>query len=157
MSIYTDLLHEADKGKPFKIDLVEKSLRINGKQIIEEGVLLNEVELIESYDLEKAIGLTGSLEENPWQWINDLYHKYKESVPKQYDNKHHYFKGLPIEELTTEQLAWNIDRHFAQAMLEGYILLASLKGWLKWEFGNNWFWRGDNEDLVVLKCLITNH
>lgn len=157
MSIYTDLLHAADAGKPFKIDLLEKSLWISGKQIIKEGVSVNETELIEPDDLENTMGIQGSVKENCWHWIAYLYNEYKYSVPKQHDNKYHYFKGLSVDALTDDQLAWNIDRHFAQAMLEGYILLASLKGWLTWDFGNHWFWQKDDEDLVVLKCFITNH
>lgn len=157
MSIYTYLLHAADKGKPFKINLLEKTLWINGVKFIEEGIKLKGTTLIESCDLEKTFGVSGELDKDPWSWINYLYDEYKYSVPKQYDNKHRYFKGLSADELTTEQLAFNIDRHFAQAMLEGYILLASLEGWLTWDYGNNWFWQGDDEDLVVLKCLVTTH
>ena len=33
MSIYEDLLNAVDKGKKFKVDLINKSLWINKKQI----------------------------------------------------------------------------------------------------------------------------
>ena len=63
-----------------------------------------------------------------------------------------YFKALPVDKLTDYELAYNSNRDFLQAVLEGYILLATLQGWLTWEYENQWFWQNqDDKYLVILK------
>jgi hypothetical protein len=64
-----------------------------------------------------------------------------------------YFKAINSEQLSLSQMAFGVDRHVAQAMLEGYILLGSLAGWIKWnESEDRWFWQyEDNKNLVVLR------
>ena len=155
MSIYTELLDAVDNGKKFKVDLVNKSLWINKTQIIKEGEIVNEKDkgkdLIKEWDLAlhfRAMKLT----EYPWDVIETLYKKYKYSAPDKHDNKKSYFKSLPFDELTDEDLAYGYDRNFAQAILEGYILFANLKGWLTWEYECYWFWQSDNDrELIILK------
>ena len=81
-----------------------------------------------------------------------LYNDYKHSVPGKNSNRKSYFKALPVEELTDAELACNGDRDFHQASLEGYILLASLAGWIEWFIDDYWFWQDDNDkELVVLR------
>ena len=155
MSIYKDLIDAVDKGKKFKVDLINKSLWINKQQIIKEGVIVNEQDkgkdLISPKDL-LCIGWENSLDANPWEWIEFLYQEFKHSAPKENSNKKSYFKALSVDDLTDDELAFNIDRDFGQAILEGYILLASLQGWLKWEHGCYWFWQSkEDEDLVIIK------
>lgn len=155
MSIYTDLLDAVDNGKKFKVDLINKSLWINKKQIIKEGEIVNErdksKELIEKWDL--ALNFASmSLDENPWSCIEILYKEYKHSIPSENSNKKSYFKALLVDELTDADLAYGYNRNYSQAMLEGYILLGSLKGWIKWEYGDHWFWKSDeDENLVIIR------
>ena len=155
MSIYKDLLDAVDNGKRFKVDLVEKSLWIDKRQIIKKGEIVNEQDkikgLIKEWDLAlhfRAMKLT----ENPWDVIETLYKEYKHSAPDKHSNKKSYFKALPVDELTDEDLAYGYDRNFAQAMLEGYILLANLKGWLTWEYECYWFWQSSSD----LECIVLN-
>ena len=154
MSIYEDLINAVDKGTKFKVDLINKSLWINKKQIIKEGVIVNEQdkskELIEKWDLED-FGFEYEIDKNPWKLIEFLYDKFKHSVPKENSNKKSYFKALSVDELTDEELAYNFDRDFMQSVLEGYILLSSLQGWLHWEFGSCWFWQGNDAELIIIK------
>lgn len=157
MSIYTDLITAVEEGKRFKVDLIDKSLWIDRRQIIKEGEIVHEQDkskdLIEHWDLED-FGLEIELDVEPWKFVKFLYGRYKHSVPKENSNKRSYFKALSLDELTDNELAYNIDRNLGQAMLEGYILLASLQGWLKWEYGNHWFWQGTDKDLVILRNCI---
>ena len=158
MSIYKDLIDAVDNGKKFKVDLINKSLWINRKQVIKEGEIVNEQDkskdLICASDLH-CIGWVESLIENPWNWIEFLYQEYKHSVPSEHSNKRSYFKALSVDELTDDELAFNIDRDFGQCLIEGYILLASLQGILKWEFGSHWFYQSqEDEDLVVLRNFV---
>ena len=154
MSIYKDLIDAVDKGKKFKVDLINKSLWIDKKQIIMEGEIVDEKskekEFIKPRDFD-CMGWTNDLNENPWDWVEFLYQEYKHSVPGEHSNKRSYFKALPVDELTDEELAFNIDRDFGQACLEGYILLASLQKWLTWPNENHWFWQGEDENLIVIK------
>lgn len=154
MSIYMDLIEAVKNGKKFKVDLIHKSLWINKKQIIEKRVVLNEAtKLIEPQD---SAMFTPEREllfnEYPWTWVERLYTMYKRSAPSENSNNRSYFQALPLDELTDVDLAYNPDRNFMQAVLEGYVLLASLQGWLRWEFDNNWFWQcPSDKNLVVMK------
>lgn len=152
-SIYRNLIEAVDKGKKFKVDLINKSLWINRKQVIREGVRVDEgQDFIGVDDLRCTMGWEEPLNENPWGWVEFLYQEYKHSVPSEHSNKRSYFKAWTVDELTDDELAFNISRNFGDAMLSGYILLGSLQGWLKWEFGNYWFWQSErDEDLVVIK------
>ena len=155
MSIYTDLLDAVENGKKFKVDLVNKSLWIDRKQIIEKGEIVHEQDkskdLIKELDLESHFKCM-PLNEYPWDVIEVLYHKYKHSAPKEHSNKKSYFKALPVDELTDGDLAYGYDRNFAQCMLEAYILLGSIVGWIKWEFNDYWFWQsGNDREIVILK------
>lgn len=154
MSIYGELLDSVEKGRKFKVDLVNKSLWINRKQIIEKGEIIHDEykgkDLIKRWDL--ALNYANSpLDEDPWNWIEVLYCEYKHSAPSKHSNIS-YFKALPVEELTDADLAYGYDRDFAQCMLEGYILLASLKGWIQWQNDNHWFWQSTSDsECIVLK------
>lgn len=156
MSIYTDLLNAVYNGKKFKVDLIDKSLWINKRQIIKKGGIVHvhdkSKELIEEWDLEDY-GIEYDIEKDPWTTVKFLYsYHYKRSVPKEHSNKRSYFKALSVDELDDFELAYNFDRNLGQAILEGYVLLASLKGILKWDFGDHWFWQyEDDDDLVVLR------
>ena len=154
MSIYTDLIDAVSSGKKFKVDLVNKSLWIDRKLTIKEGEIVNEQdqgkELISQWDL--ALNYVIPLDQDVWKVIEILYHDFKHSVPSKNGMYKSYFKALQSEELTDTELAYNADRYSAQCMLEGYILLASLQGWLKWEHGTHWFWKSEtDEELVVLR------
>ena len=149
MSIYKELLDAADNGMKFKVDLINKSLWINKKQLIREGeIIYGSYYFIEPNDLALQFAVTADNE--PWNIVEMLYKEFKHSVPGKHVEKS-YFKALSTDELTDHELATNYDRHFANAMLTGYILLASLQGWLTWQNTEHWFWQGNDKDLVVLR------
>ena len=154
MSIYKDLIDAVDNGKKFKVDLINKSLWIDKQQIIKEGEIVHEQDkskdLISPRDV--VLGGMKPLNENTWNWIEFLYKEFKHSSPSENSNKRSYFKALSVDELTDEELAYNIDRDLGQCLIEGYILLGSLQGWIQWEFGSHWFWQSETDnDLVILK------
>lgn len=154
-SIYREFLDAVDKGKRFKVDLMEKSLWINKKQIIKKGEIVNEKdqskEFIKEYDLALEYG-SFSLSSSPWEVIEVLYTEFKKSVPSEHSNRKSYFKALSADELTDAELAYGYDRDYAQARIEGYILFASLIGWLTWEHGTHWFYQSPSDsELIVLR------
>lgn len=131
MSIY-ELLKESETCK---VDLNKKSLWLNGKQYIKDGANLTELPLIDQ-------------EED----LDALYYDYKYSVPSSKASKS-YFKALPVDSLTDVQLAIGQPRYKAQAMLEGYILLAGMAGVLaNVVSAGNYFWQSETDsDFVILK------
>lgn len=155
MSIYKDLIDAADKGKKFKVDLINKSLWIGRKPVITEGKKTDESkEFIEPGDLQ-CMGWVKPLNLDPWEWVEFLYQEFKHSVPSEHSSKRSYFKALPVDELFDDEIAFNIDRNFGIALLEGYILCSSLQGWLKWNFGEFWYWQSDEDpELVVLRNFV---
>lgn len=130
MTIYEKLC----QSESFRIDLNKKNLWIDGVQYIKSGINITHIPLIkESYDLE------------------ELYQQYKYSVPSSKTCKS-YFKALPVDRLTDYQLAAGMPRFKAQALLEGYILLAGMAGLLEIDFAQKWYWQSKiDADFVILK------
>lgn len=152
MSIYEKLLRQADKNGKYKIDLNKKDLWIGRKHYIKNGEVMHDEDLIEKDDLKNVFGLEVDISQDVWNVIKYLYQEYKHSIPNEKWKDTSYFKALSIEELTDDELAFNITRCFGQAMLEGYILLASMIGWIKWQDEEHWFWQDvEDEDCIVLK------
>ena len=153
MSVYAKLLEHASKGGRFRINLKRKDLWIGKKQYVKEGVMLDEDDLICKSDFEQFNILVGDVQNMPWKnVVSYLYQMYKHYVPNSNWKDNGYFKALPSECLTMDELAFNMNRNLGQAMLDGYILLGSIKGWLKWENDGHWFWQDDNDlSCIVLK------
>jgi hypothetical protein len=143
MSIYSYLLDRVSQGAKFNINLVEKILKIDGKEIVLEGNLIDE-------DNMKFLCISDL---SPWEQVEYLYKKYKRSVPSTHNNGNKpYFKADSIDDLTDDEIAFNGVRNWCQAVLEGFMLLAGLSGWLKFENENHWFWQSKVfPELVVLK------
>lgn len=138
MSIYSELLERVEKGAKFKINLVEKTLKIDGKEIALKGCMIDNNDLTQ-------IGIKPS---SPMENIEQLYANFKRSVPSAKYNGKSYFKADSVEDLTDSEIAFNWDRSYAQAALEGYVLL----GGLIWGNDDHWFWQSKNyPECVVLR------
>ena len=144
MSIFIDLLEAVNCGKKVHINLVDKTVKINGKEINLDGK-----ELIDVTDMEYVrCNLT-----KPWDILEELYANYKRSVPSATTKTNKpYFKADSVEDLTDDEIAFNESRDLAQIILESFVLLSSLSGWLTWQNDNHWFWQSDKyPDCVVIK------
>lgn len=143
MSIYMDLLHAVECGAKFKIDLKEKTLDIERKEIILQDNLIEKNDLV----------FLGIYETESWRVIEELYLRYKRSTPSAHNNGNKpYFKADSVEYLTDDELAFNESRNFMQCALEGFILLASLNGMIEWHNENHWFWQSQlDKELIVLR------
>lgn len=90
------------------------------------------------------------------QEIEDLYYKYKHSVPSETGCDSIYFKALPLTELSDKDLIANNDRQQAKEQLELTILMGCLNKSLIWSDDHKWFWQSENDkDLVILRQWIT--
>jgi len=105
------------------------------------------------YECKKAdVTLTECLAE-----IERLYQIYKYSVPSQNDDRRTYFYALPASELTDAQLVCGANRAEVRKELELYVLSMIVSGVLKWDtkvMKGNWFWKGNDPDLVILRSWI---
>lgn len=140
MTIYDKLVSEVTAGKTYKVDLVNKTMRV-GKE-----VLINEREF--------EGDLIGDLPCDPWEMLERLYDNFYHSCPGAWSKRDgRYFKAKPGDEMSFIELAQGEPRHIARAKLEAYVLCAVLAGMLKWNqrFGS-WFWKSkQHEDFVLLK------
>lgn len=141
-TIYDSVIEvfEHDSWSRFNIDLKKKTLKVNGKTIIDngkyDGKLINEIE-------------------NPWEHLEDLYESYLYSRPtEKYIGSKPYFLAKEFEELEDEDVAFGENRNLAQLKLELFILCASLQGFLQWKNKEHWYWVSKvigHEDFIILK------
>jgi hypothetical protein len=145
MTCYDILVQLAQNGTDkIYIDLCNKSLKVGKQKIIENGQVVKS----KIFNNEFVGLIDGNFD------INDLYAQYKVSVPSERDCKKHYFKALPVTEMTDAQMVLWMPRLEARVRLEAYVLLASMVGKLKWSNPSKWYWVGKDKDFVVLKKYI---
>jgi hypothetical protein len=153
MSIYYEFIERVSNGECFCIDFENRNMKVGKDFLIKEGMYDSSKELFDDmwkmYDVNVVI----------W-FIKELYAQYKYSLPSERsDNKRKkYFKALPMEEITDEQLMAAERREVAQAALEGYVLCMIVSGKLIWDehvMQGKWFWQSkDDPDLVLLRSWV---
>lgn len=137
-SIWEEVNIRADR-ELIKVDLVKKDLRISGRPIVINGIIVP--------DTTAGIQLT-------WSDLDELYKEYKYSLPTERavrKRKREYFKALRPDQMTDVELAIGMNRSVAKARLEVAILLGSITGDLTWQNDKDWFWSGTDPDFVILK------
>lgn len=150
MSIYLDLIERVSNGEAFHIDFDKRNMKVGKNYLIKEGKFDESKELVSGpYELKTILNM-----------IENLYDDYKYSLPSERsDNKRRkYFKALPMEEITDEQLMVAERRELSQAVLEGFVLCMIVSGQLVWDenlMHGKWFWQSNNDpDLVVLRSWV---
>ena len=150
MSIFLRGLERVENGEKFYVNFEQRTLRVGQDKMIDGG----------EYDTSEVLhGIDVYSPQALLHMIRDLYGAYKYSLPSERsDNKRKkYFKALPIEELTDEQLIRGVRREVAQYALEAFILCAILNGDFVWdeEIHGKWFYQRPSEpDLVILRSWI---
>lgn len=148
-NIYQTVLESITNGARFRIDFKSRTLAVNRKRIINNGV----------YDgnlgIEKAADIQSFLKE-----VERLYAWYKHSVPSERSvgKQHLYFKALSESELTDEDMLYGQGREVQQFRLEMYILCQLIYGlvWDERQMGK-WFWQSKKDkDLVILRDWLEN-
>lgn len=142
-NIYQQAIQAVEDGAKFKIDFQSRSLKLDGKFIIQDG------------KYEGELGVPSCEEGEFFTNVEELYYSYKHSVPSERSESksHLYFKALPERSLSDDAMLYGERRDKAQIELELYILCQILAG-LKWnpEKMGKWFWQSKNDkDLVILK------
>lgn len=139
MTIYEQLIKAAEQGKSVFINLNTKSARINGNEIVKNGV----------YSGDYGITLN-----SPKEMVEFLFENYFYSYPSTRSSKRKsYFIAQEFEKLSTKQLATSEDRVLAQVKLEAYVLGLVLCGCSFDVFDSNknhWFWQSPkNKKLII--------
>ena len=147
MSIFLKGLEQIENGERFHIDFEQRTMKIGQVKVIDNGEYDTSQVLYDEKINDSRILLDK---------VRELYITYKFSLPSERSDKKRkkYFKALPIDELTDEQLIYGTRREVAQYMLEAFILCAIINGDLVWgdEIHGKWFYQDKLEqDLVILK------
>ena len=151
MSIFLKGLEQVENGERFCINFEKRTMKIGQDKLIDNGEYdITQILYDESFDNSRTL----------LDKLRELYIAYKFSLPSERSDKKRkkYFKALPIDELTDEQLIYGTRREIAQYMLEAFILCAILNGDFVWddEIHGKWFFQDKSEqDLVILKKWIT--
>lgn len=145
-SIYHKAIQAVEGGAKFKVDFTSRSLKINGKYIIEDG------------NYEGGLGVESCSSDEFFSNVEMLYHNYRHSVPSERSESksRHYFRALPEKELTDEAMMFGERREKAQIELELYILCQIINGF-QWnsETMGRWFWQSKiDKDLVILRSWV---
>ena len=120
------------------VNLNTKSAKKDGKVIIENGIPKN--------------GYKISIDPVSFADIEELYAIYKHSVPNRMKRQRNFFRALPEDKLSTEDLITGESRQTAKEKLELAVLEGGLNGSLKWPDETKWFWQSEKDpDLIVLK------
>lgn len=145
-NIYQESIQAVRDGAKFKIDFPSRSLKLNGKYIIQNG------------KYEGELGVSECSEDEFLANVEELYHRYKHSVPSERSESksRRYFMALPERNLSDDAMLYGERRDKAQIELELYILCQIING-LKWnpETMGRWFWQSKvDKDLVILKSWV---
>lgn len=136
-------------GDKFYIGLQKRSLAINGHFLIKDGLFMKD-------------GLClGCFHKEDWpegkmlEALERRYRDYKHSVPSERSESHrrNYFKALPEDKLSDEDMMYGMSREFARYELESFVLAMVMCGAFKWNPSwGTWFWQSPNDkDLVILR------
>jgi hypothetical protein len=151
MTIYDELIKRVSEGEKFNINFETRTMKVGNTKLIDNGKYDENRLLIYEYNIYSLQVLL--------HMIRELYRNYKTSIPSERSSKKRkcYFKALPAEELTDEQLMCGERREVAQAILEGFVLCMILNGELVWDedIMGKWFWQSRSDgDLVILRTWV---
>ena len=150
MSIYLAFLERVNNGEPFHIDFEQRNMRVGKDYLVKDGEYDSSMVLFEqNVDSLKVV----------LDMIEQLYNNYKYSLPSERSDgkRKKYFKALPMEEITDEQLMVAERREFSQAVLEGFVLCMIVSGKLVWDekVMGKWFYQSKTDpDLVLLRTWV---
>lgn len=155
MSIYLELIERVSNGESFHIDFEKRNMKVGKDYLIKDGEFDETRVLLYSSELHEFQNLNGVLNN-----VEQLYIRYKYSLPSERSDskRRHYFKALPMGELTDEQLMVAERREVVCAALEGFVLCMILSGQLVWDediMEGKWFYQSKTDpDLVLLRSWV---
>lgn len=144
MTQFKELFAKVDNGARFNVDFKRRTIKV-GKNL---------------YDPAEVEGLKCPPDKDVMQSLEMLYENYKYSIPSERSEQRqrNYFKAVPYEALSDEQMMYGFHREITRFALETFFLIMVVTGQLKWkEDWGTWFWQSQNDpDLVVLREWVEN-
>ena len=106
-NIYQASIQAVEDGANFRIDFQSRSLKLNGKFIIQDG------------RYEGELGVTDCNEDEFFANVEELYSRYKNSVPSERSESkpHQYFMAVPERSLSDDAMLYGERRDKAQIEL----------------------------------------
>jgi hypothetical protein len=140
-----ELYDKVSDGYKFYVNFKERTIRVNKK-------LYRPDDIEDFYDFGAFSDMS---EEDFMDVLYSAYEVYKHSVPSERSDSHHksYFKALPYEKLSDDDILYGKPREFARFVLEVTFLRGVCSGKLKWhdEWGS-WFYQSPKDkDFVILR------
>ena len=119
-----------ENGAKFHISFEKRELRIDGKKI----------------------DVSNAEPDFSFEKLENLYRRYKHSLPGERDNnRRNYFIALSEEELSDNDMLYAERRQIAKFKLELYVLCAIVSGALVWnEDWGKWFFQSENDKSLIL-------
>lgn len=143
-----ELVSRVYNGEKFHIDFEKRDMKVGNEYLIKDGIYDTNKYILSTSKEKRSLSSTLTV-------IEELYYDYKYSVPSERSEskRRKYFKALPVDQLTDEQLVDGELREIAQCVLEGDILIDILMGTLYWdeELMGKWFYQGKDPDFILLK------
>lgn len=124
------------------VDIVKRSLKVDGKVIIKEGKVKDGYEICPG-----KLPLKVTL-----MVVNEYYHDYKYSIPSKGSDSR-YFRGLEFKDIPDYIIVKANRRGKAKANLEYFILESIMNGSMYWDeetMGGTWFYKSKEEPSLVL-------
>lgn len=132
---------KVDNGARFMVNLEKRTLRLNGRLV--------DLDEVDVFRVDEAV---------MFRCIEDLYWQYRHSVPSERSESHRrrYFKALPEDELSDEDMMYGAARETARCRLELFILLMLRSGQLCWhEQWGSWFYQSPYEkEFIILRAWV---
>lgn len=138
MDLYHNAIESVANGARFKIDLISKTLTINGADVSVDEM---------NIDIPSCEDMISTIEK--------LYERYKHSVPSERSEckRRRYFTALRKYDIDEEDFMFGEGRDVAQIKLELYVLLSSIHYRHYWDslFQGFFYQSKADKDLIILK------
>lgn len=139
MNEFEKALRQVSEGAKWSIDFKLKVAYVNGKPLNKDG----------------DYGLFADTTSLNVTFLEALFNEYYHSVPDERSERRirNYFKALPYEELSDEDLMYRMQRNVAQFVLELTFLRLVIEKKIVWEEltnANHWFWQSEKYPQFVI-------
>lgn len=133
-------------------NLKDRIIKCGNAEIFNKGLLQETLLLSDGtvYDL-KDIDLIHVEECDQYEKIEELYTIYQKSIPNKSSNdRKSNFRAMPVNKFSYKEMMEGIPRTNARYELEGYVLLASFCGAIRWKWPDKFYWQSENNKSLVL-------
>lgn len=141
---YEEFIQAVENGEKFRVSFEKRACWLNHK-MVEIDQKQREAMCSTTHDVRTSI-------------IEELYERYKHSVPSERSESHHksYFRALPEKSLSDEDMMYGESREVARCRLELYLLILFSGEAFPWkESYGSWFWQSPHDpDNIILRSWV---